>query len=166
MRIHIVCRQNQARSLVASALLRQHYPNFEIFSSGIQAKTGNPIPPIIHQIANRWGLDLLDHFSTNFKDGETLQESDLVICADKAIHSHLAGLNLPGSLLNVQQWSLADFLLPFDPMGVSPFEIEVELAKMIIATASTVVAHIGFSRSSNISALIYTRAKKILYMNT
>jgi len=146
MRVHIVCKFNQARSIVASALVRKLYPELPVFSSGIIAHDGAPIPQFIANIAHRWGLEKFDPISTLFELGEPVRDGDLVICADTEIFEHLALLNLPGTLVDVTQFSLNVALIPSDPRQMSIEETEAELAKMAIASMSVLERHVEVSR--------------------
>ena len=155
MRIHVVCRQNQARSIITSAILRKLLPDIQIFSSGIEAKTGSPIPIHISDIAERWGLESIDRLSTNFLDSNPAFADDLVICADKSIYSHLAKLIDTSQLLNAQDFALAKFLIPKDPVGMSLYATETELAKLIVTSVCAIESRRNLLESENASALLY-----------
>lgn len=158
MRVHVVCRLNQARSIIASAALRKIYPNLKIYSSGISAQNGGPIPKITLEIAERWGLTNLDHSSTLFQSEEPILKGDLVICADDSIFQNLFKFDLNCKLVNVLDYVLADFLVPSDPVSLPFSEVEVELAKMVVATNKALQAN--QAEEKKIPALIYAQGEE------
>lgn len=77
MRIHVICRLNQARSIITAAVIRKIYPELRVFSSGIQANPGQPIPTVIAKIAYKWDLQNIDHYSTDLASSEPIQKVTL-----------------------------------------------------------------------------------------
>lgn len=135
MRVHVVCRLNQARSIIAAGALRQLYPDILFFSSGIQAQSGKPIPQIITEIADCWNIELLDHVSMQFGEREDIREGDFILAADSGICEYLSSLSLPGILLDVSSFAPIDFLSPEDPLNMSFESTQLEISKMILASS-------------------------------
>ena len=154
MRVHVVCRLNQARSIVASGALRQLFPDLEFFSSGIQAQSGKPIPQIITEIAHRWSVEEIDHFSMQFGEREEIRSGDLILAADSQIFEYLSNFPLPGKLVDVSTYSLSEFLSPEDPVNMSFESTQFELAKMILASSRAVELNMDVNSGSQISALL------------
>lgn len=163
MRVHVICRLNQARSIISSAVIRKIYPELEVFSSGILAQSMAPIPQVILDIAERWGLAKLDHLSTNFSLGEVVRDEDLLLCADSSIYLHLSNLGVPGKLIDVSALALDAQLVPTDPVQMSAFATEIELAKMSIAVLKA-LNDAGLRPTSNsIDAIIFSDPQNIAF---
>ena len=133
MNIHVACRLNQARSIITSGVLRKLYPNFQISSSGVKANTGQLIPSNILEIARKWNLVSLDLTSSLSNESQEIINSDLVLAADNSVASDLSDF-LTKKILDVTQFAQLDQLIPKDPLRLSLEEVEVELAKVTVAT--------------------------------
>ena len=162
MRVHVVCRLNQARSVIAAGALRQLFPDFEFFSSGIQAQSGKPIPQIISEIAHRWNIEGIDHFSMQFGEREEIRSGDLILAADSEIFEYLSPMSIPGKLLDVSTFSLSEFFSPEDPVNMSFESTQSELAKMILASSRAVELNFNINPDNQISALLSLNDKKSL----
>ena len=68
--ITVVCRHNQARSVMAAAALPRYFPNVEVASAGIAALEGQRIPQSILNLADAWGLEVQDVVSHALQDAQ------------------------------------------------------------------------------------------------
>jgi len=158
VRVHVVCRLNQARSVIASAALRRIYPNWQIFSSGIDANPSWPIPELIRDIAYFWRLDEIDLQSKRFPEDAPIQSGDFFLTADSGIYSEVSELAIPGPVYEVTSNSPLGELVATDPLDMPADQVEVELAKMTILSNFRLRDSIG--RILNVSAT-YARNNSI-----
>ena len=132
MKIAIVCRLNQARSIVGAAVLRKFIPSATIMSAGTHAETGNEIPTQIQLILKKWGLNLVEEHSTSVKELD-FQTFDFILAADSSVKKELENQSLNGQIINLQDIGFEKELIPFDPLGMRSDLMEVELSKIALA---------------------------------
>jgi protein-tyrosine phosphatase len=90
--ILVLCTANICRSPLAEGLLRlklQERPDIEVHSAGVAALTGSGPHPIVLELLNEAGLNLITHHARQC-DLELLRTADLVLVMDR---SHLKWLS-------------------------------------------------------------------------
>ena len=137
MKILFVCRYNQARSILAGALLRKLYPNVEVFTAGIEAQDGQPVPLITPQLCLNWSLPGIDRLSISIDKLLTRHPAtsfDHVVVADQLVKERIERSFAPGKVTSITD--LADFpsISPVDPTGFDRSSFAAELAKVAILT--------------------------------
>jgi len=153
MKFHVVCKLNQARSIISSAHLRNIYRDLSIDSSGIRAQSGQLIPEVIRQIALKWGLTFLDDTSRFFGENMEFSSDHQVLCADDEIWHEISRLNLPCRVVDISRYAWIDNLSPRDPLNMPSSEVEIELAKVLLATQRYVSQEV-FAESGQIQAVV------------
>ena len=157
-RLAVVCRHNQARSVMAAAALRRYYPDVEVISAGIEAVEGQRIPESILNLADAWGLDVLEVISHSLSAvKEQLVASDLVVVAEDEFISYLIELGVhPQKILSMQDKRFEHAVIPFDPVGQSGRILSAELAKAVMTSTQLVREYPGFGGEFLIEA-VFTR---------
>ena len=144
MEISVVCKYNQARSIIGAAAIRKFYPEITVHSSGIFALSGGLIPASIRDIAQSWKLPIQEIFSTPVAQaGPELTASDLIIGADEEVSLALKSKYPESQIRNLQDAAMALEFTPHDPSGMSGFKTEIELAKVVALTLQEVRAFIA-----------------------
>jgi protein-tyrosine-phosphatase len=151
-KILVVCKHNQARSIIIAAVLRRFYGDHIIQSAGTQAKHLGPIPTSIREIADRWGLDIVEDFSQNFLDvASDLTESDLILAADASVAQEITAIDSSRTVVTITDFTPSAELSPRDPFDMDLEATRVELAKAI--TAAMYAATANISTTANIATL-------------
>ena len=144
MEISVVCKYNQARSIIGAAAIRKFYPEITVHSSGIFALAGGLIPASIRDIAQSWKLPIQEIFSTPVAQADPeLTTSALIIGADEEVSLALKRLYPKGQVRNLQDAAMALEFTPHDPSGMSGFKTEIELAKVVALTLREVRTFLG-----------------------
>jgi protein-tyrosine-phosphatase len=135
MKIFVLCRQNQARSIVVSAFLRKHLPHIKIYSAGIEAAENSQIPQSISALCESWGLEITELYSTPWDriKGE-VNSDDIVICADEQVYQIALATTGSHKIINLVEKDSFEFLIPTDPAGAPRTVVEQELAKCLVQT--------------------------------
>lgn len=154
----IACKNNQARSIVATAALRSVFPEFVFKSFGVDVNDKRPIPQSILAILNDWGLLKYDRFSSNLEDLNLLGTDYHFLAADNYVFECLK--ETVENLSSIEDVILSQSLLPKDPAGLDYIEYPAELSKFILAAIT------WFERQSklqmrNIEALFFTSNKSL-----
>jgi len=144
--IAVVCRHNQARSVMAAAALKRFFPTAEVFSAGVAAVEGQRIPQSILNLAESWGLDVGDLFSHSLEGAqEQLLLSDFVIVAEDDFIPNLLDLGVnPKNILSMQDKRFAHELIPFDPIGQGRQVVSVEITKAVMTSVQLYRQASGF----------------------
>ncbi|MCW7547558.1 protein tyrosine phosphatase [Photorhabdus sp. APURE] len=87
--ILVVCVGNICRSPTGERLLRQIFPQKEIYSAGISALAGNPANEISSKVAAKYGLSLEGHTARQLTS-ELCQQSSLILVMEKR---HIEAVN-------------------------------------------------------------------------
>ena len=134
--IAVICRHNQARSVMAAAAVTRFFPDFRVSSAGIEAIEGQRIPQSILNLADSWGLDVLDFVSHSLQAvEEQLVTSDFIVVAEDEFIPHIIDFGVaPQKILSMQDQRFDHALVPFDPIGQGDRVLSVELAKSIMTT--------------------------------
>ena len=153
--ISVVCRLNQARSVMAAAALSRFFPDLEVASAGIEAVEGQRIPQSILNLADAWGLDVLDVVSHSLQAVEgQLNSSDFVVVAEDEFIPVIIDIGVPPQrILSMQDQRFDRAVIPFDPIGQSDRVLSVELAKSIMTTMQLVRAEPGFGYEYSVDAI-------------
>jgi len=135
----VVCRFNQARSVIAEAFIREFFPKIRVSSAGIQANSGQGIPKSVVDYANSIGVKIGTKMSRNMLDSSLeLQSSDLVLVAEEKFASAVIPLVRQSCrILSLQDSRLPSWIIPSDPIknkSTSP-DLDLELAKTVAATS-------------------------------
>jgi protein-tyrosine-phosphatase len=135
----VVCRYNQARSVIAEAFIREFFPKIRVSSAGIQAKSGQGIPKSVVDYANSIGVKIGTKISRNMPDSSLeFQSSDLVLVAEEKFASAVIPLVRQSCrIVSLQDSRLPSWIIPSDPIKnkfTSP-DLDLELAKTIAATS-------------------------------
>ncbi len=154
----VVCRHNQARSVIAAAALSRFFPDLDVASAGIQAIDGQRIPESILNLADAWGLTVLDEVSHSLEAAnQRLLNSDFVVVAEDDFVQYIVDLGVdPQRVLSMQDHRFDHTLIPFDPIGHGSQVVSVELAKAVLATAWLLRAEEGFGYANPVHALFAT----------
>ena len=135
MKIFVLCRQNQARSITISAMLRKHFPEISVQSAGIEVAENSEIPESIRSLCQSWGLEIMETVSTAWDSVKgAVGPNDIVICADDQVYAVAKAAVNPSQLINLASADSLDFLIPTDPAGATRSVVEQELAKCIVQT--------------------------------
>ena len=134
--VTVVCRHNQARSVMAAAALRRFFPNLEVVSAGIAAVEGQRIPESILNLADLWGLQVTDPVSHSLVGvQEQLLSSNFIVVAEDEFISNIVDMGIPPErILSMQDQSFDHAFIPFDPIGQGNQTVSVEIAKAIMTT--------------------------------
>lgn len=140
---------------MAAAALSRFFPDLKISSAGIEAVEGQRIPQSILNLADAWGLDVLDVVSHSLQAvQEQLVESDFVIVAEDEFIPHLIDIGVaPQKILSMQDQRFEHALIPFDPIGQGDRTLSVELAKAIMTTMQLLRAQPGFGHECRVEAI-------------
>ena len=139
-KIAVVCRYNQARSVISSAVLARYFPDAKISSAGIDAVDGSPIPESIIEIANNWGIKLpyLTSISTSSVVAD-LQEADFIVVAENEFIPILTEFGISDQKVkSMQDEIFAHAFIPFDPVDHHDNVVSVEIAKAVMTTLQQV----------------------------
>ena len=155
-RVVVLCRYNQARSIIAASILESLFPLAHFSSGGINAVDGDQIPESIIRIAEEWGIHLNSDCSKSLLAARSeLSEANLVIIAETELLNEIPSGYLDGKpVLSMQDSRFSPQFIPFDPINASPSQIKSELAKTIM-TSVQLVAQNGLRTYENeVSAYI------------
>lgn len=153
--VSVVCRHNQARSVMAAAALSRFFPSLTVSSAGIEAVEGQRIPQSILNLADAWGLDVLDVFSHSLQAvAEQLIASDFVVVAEDEFIPHLIDIGVATQkILSMQDARFDHALIPFDPIGQTERVLSVELAKAISTTMQLLRMQSDFGYECSVDAI-------------
>ena len=153
--ITVVCRHNQARSVMAAAALSRFFPDLDVTSAGVQAINDQRIPDSILNLAESWGLPVVDAVSHSLDMAkQSLLNSDFVIVAEDEFVQEIVDLGVePCRVLSMQDQRFAHSLIPFDPIGRGSQVVSVELAKAIMTSVWLIRAQEGFGRAHPVEAV-------------
>ena len=117
--VTVICRHNQARSVMAAASLIRFFSDPSVSSAGIEAVEGRRIPQSILELAENWGLDLPDVLSHSLRAVERqLVKSDFVVVAEDEFIPRIIDIGIaPHRILSMQDQRFENSLIPFDPIG-------------------------------------------------
>ena len=151
MSIGIICRMNQARSIFAEGVLTRNFPDFEFFSSGVEAKSGSPLIDGVEELAKVWEINLTKKRSSSIQDDQSeILESDLIICAEMQFEPLVRRLGYSGKVLNFEQLVNDSFFMPLDPNGLNVDKFKRELAKTAAISIKAVRGHLGLHFANSI----------------
>ncbi len=154
--VTVVCRHNQARSVLAAAAIKRYFPNLEVASAGIEGVEGQRIPQSILNLAEAWGLEVLDTVSHSLQAiQDQLVESDFVVIAEDAFAPHIIEAGVaPQKILSMQDQRFDHSVIPFDPIGQGGQVLSVELAKAIMTAVQLLRAEGSFTHANTVSAIL------------
>ena len=153
--ITVVCRHNQARSVMAAAALGRYFPELEVASAGIAGVEGQRIPQSILNLVDAWGLKTVDLVSHSLEAvHERLLASDFVVVAEDDFISNIVQRGIsPQRILSMQDQRFNRALIPFDPIGQGDQVLSVELAKAIMTTMQLLRAEGAFGYENPVNAI-------------
>ena len=153
--ITVVCRHNQARSVMAAAALGRYFPELEVASAGIAGVEGQRIPQSILNLVDAWGLKTVDLVSHSLEAvHERLLASDFVVVAEDDFISNIVQRGIsPQRILSMQDQRFNRALIPFDPIGQGDQVLSVELAKAIMTTMQLLRAEGSFDHEYLVNAI-------------
>ena len=128
----IYCRYNQARSIIAAALLRQLYPECTIKSGGIEASHGAAIPASVSAIANAWSLTKFDRTSAEVDSDWMRDMNPEILVADELIRDRILEIIPNKKIRALAEFADHNALIPIDPTGLAIDDLALELSKVII----------------------------------
>lgn len=155
-KIAVVCRYNQARSVISSAVLSRYFPDAKILSAGIDAVDGSPIPESIIEIANNWGIELpyLTSISASAAVAD-LQEADFIVVAENEFIPILTELGISDQKVkSMQDEIFAHAFIPFDPVDHHDNAVSVEIAKAVMTTLQQVRSNGFFPFKNEVEVFI------------
>jgi len=155
-KIAVVCRYNQARSVLAAAALGRYFPFAKISSAGVNAEDGSPIPESIVSIAQYWGIDLSHTVSRSVPTAAAdLKEADLIIVAESEFATELVEMGIfPEKILSMQDDRFLHAFIPFDPVNRDQEDVAVETAKAIMVTLQHVRSSHLFAYKNDVEVYI------------
>jgi protein-tyrosine-phosphatase len=130
-RLLVVCRYNQARSVVIGAVLRKLFPDIEFVTAGIQAPQGKVIPTVSSRLCHEWRLPNFDRISIAI-DAIDVDVFDAVLAADDLVYEELEKRIAPEKLYSLLKFNNDERLIPIDPSGLNYSEFSREIAKAVI----------------------------------
>lgn len=153
--ITVVCRHNQARSVLASAAIARHFLNVDVISAGVNAVDGQRIPQSILELANTWGLNVLDLVSHSLQDVEQqILTSEFVIVAEDEFKASIVKLGFAAEkVLSMQDERFDHEFIPFDPIGQGGRVLSVEISKAVMTAVQLLRAQKGFGRNYPVEAI-------------
>jgi len=153
--VAVVCRYNQARSVLSAAALSRYFPGSDVVSAGIEAVEGQRIPQSILNLADAWGLDVWDVLSHSLQAvEEQLVASDFVVVAEDEFISYIIDIGVfPEKILSMQEQRIDYTLIPFDPIGQASHVVSIEIAKAILTTVQLLRMEKGFGRKYPVKAI-------------
>ena len=153
MTIHIVCRYNQARSIIGAAAIRKFFPEIVVVSSGVEADPKTPIPKSIAKIAREWDLNIVEERSTPFLNVlDSITESDLVLAADSFVAERIHAASPQLRVREFREFVEHPEFIAVDPATMGHDGIRQELAKSVVSALAAARELIG--ESANIQTLI------------
>lgn len=155
-KIAVVCRYNQARSVISSAVLARYFPDAKILSAGIDAVDGSPIPESILEIASSWGINLpyLTSISTS-SVVQDLQEADFIVVAENEFIPILMEVGISDTKIkSMQDEIFTHAFVPFDPIDHHDHVVSVEIAKAVMITLQQVRSHGFFPFKNDVEVFI------------
>jgi protein-tyrosine-phosphatase len=136
MKILVVCRLNQARSIIISAFIRKHFPEAEVESAGVQAISGEAIPKLIEDIAETWNLTIVESYSRNIRHLQNEEPWDLVICSDNNVAHQVEVLGVQSRhMVYLAEYADHPALVVNDPVGMTFDATKIELSKALTLTS-------------------------------
>ena len=159
--ITVVCRHNQARSVIAAATLSRYFPEVSVISAGIAAVDGQRIPQSVLNLADNWGLVLTDLFSHSLDaERDKILGSEFVIVAEDEFIPFLLQMGVDDSkILSMQDKHFDHSVVPFDPIGQVNRVVSVEIAKAVLTSAQLLRMKGGFTRKNRVTTLFSTDEK-------
>lgn len=131
MRILIVCKFNQARSIIIGAALRKLLPSVDVRTAGIDAINGMAIPEITAQVCREWKLTNYDALSINV-DSLEVGDFDSILAVDEYVFSELRKFNLGSRLQSLRYFTSNGLTFPQDPTDLDHNSFKLEVAKGLL----------------------------------
>jgi protein-tyrosine-phosphatase len=128
----IVCRHNQARSIVIGSLLRKFFPERGVLTSGIEAIADARIPDFTVALCQRWGLTEFDRVSSSLQQCGDLDQNCKVLAADDAIRDRLSEILPELQIRSIYEYCEPGEMVPIDPKDLDFDEFCLEIAKAVI----------------------------------
>ena len=139
MKVLVVCRYNQARSILAGALIRKLLPELDVVTAGIQAQTGQPIPIVTAELCSWWGLNRFDRLSQLITDTDaatSIEDFDSVLVADGYVKQEVLKFWPKAKLVDLSELAENDLFTPTDPTGFNQSDFSRELAKIAVLSSA------------------------------
>lgn len=76
--ILVVCVGNICRSPMAEAMFKQHLPDRQIFSAGLEGLVGHPADPMAVECMHEFGMDISTHVAKRL-DSTLMIRADIVL---------------------------------------------------------------------------------------
>lgn len=164
-KVSIVCRLNQARSLLSEHWLSRMYPKLDISSHGIEADSRIPIPKSVRDIALRWGFDLTGAVSRNFNacPSEEFAETLLIFAEEEFLESFRSKKGKSLESVSFQALNLDKDLVAVDPIGLDKSHgttLEAEIAKALLCTS--MAYHLTSESSTPLSRILFPNDESAL----
>ena len=154
MSIGVICRMNQARSIFAEGVLTKNFPEFEFFSSGVEAQSGSSLIDGVEELAKVWEISLTKKRSSSIQEDQSeILEAELIICAEMQFEPLIRKLGYSGKVLNFEQLVTDSFFMPLDPNGLSVDKFKRELAKTAAIAIKAVRSHLRLEFSNSITVV-------------
>ena len=163
-RITVVCRHNQARSVVAAAALNRYFPEMDVSSAGIAAMEGQRIPQSILNLCENWGLEVGEVVSHSLQGAENhILSADYIIVAENEFISEVVSMGVsPARILSMQDPRFDHDLIPFDPIGKGNQVVSVELAKAIATSVQLIREKGDRSRANPVNVIFSENVEEFL----
>ena len=105
MKLMFVCTANTCRSAMAEAIFKKIYEgDIEIYSAGLNARTGRPASAKSIKVCSKHGIDLSNHTATNILNSN-IEEMDLVLTATE-YHKYI----LEGRYPNLKIYTIKEYI--------------------------------------------------------
>ena len=162
-RVIIICRLNAARSVLAAAVIKARFPQFEVVSCGIEAITGSAFPAISCETASRWGFNIIEGYSVNIKDiPRGFREDDIVICSDLFMKKLLpTNVLKPNLIFSFSDATSINSMVPTDPVALSNESFRREVAKAVFCSSIILSRFVDKNKSLNISVFFTSNRNQV-----
>ena len=153
--VTVVCRHNQARSVISAAAALRFFPGIGVASVGVSAREGSAIPRSILDLADFWGLQLVSRVSHALDYAhEQLLRSDYVVVAEDDFIQGIVDVGVePARVLSMQDTRFGHSHIPFDPIGMTHGVVSVEIAKAVMTTMQLLRIQPGLGYSHPVEAI-------------
>ena len=135
MSIYVICRYNQARSIIGAAAIRKFYPDVHVISGGVEAVEEIPLPTSVLGVASEWGLAVVEKSSTPFASlVADIKPGDLIIAADAYVAAKIKEHQPQGKIVDFASIVKSPVLSAVDPSAMPMEKLRLELSKSVAAS--------------------------------
>lgn len=135
MDVGIICRLNKARSPFGELVLKNLFPEIDLFSAGLDTFPNSSPEPRVDAIAQNWKLGKVKTTSQHVSAvNERILDCGLIVIAERAMEGAIRSLGYKGTILDFQTSIDEKSFIPVDPVDLPIKELQQELAKVAYCT--------------------------------